>query len=156
MGLRASKKSQAEQEEQEVVKQLSLIHTKLKLNNLRNSILKEAKESQSIISADDRSLQTQTSLYAIHTALEQLNRNGKTLIKADLIAMVIALKPQYIHMINELQSKFTVPDLNCLIRTLLYDPDVIKQRYHSTTLQATSEPVLQPIKESSNEIDVIL
>jgi len=57
----------------------------------------------------------------IERAKTQLNRGGASLTKSDLVAIALALDPT-------LQSQFeslnetTLSDLNCLIRTLVYDP----------------------------------
>ena len=74
------------------------------------------------------------------TAIKQLDRDGKTLIKADLIAIIIGLKPEYMNMINELQTKFTVEDLNALIRTIIYDPQFIQKQQNSQSKSYQSIP----------------
>ena len=57
----------------------------------------------------------------LEIAINQVDREGQPLIKADLISIIIYLKPEYSLRIYELQTQFTVTDLNCLIRTILYE-----------------------------------
>ena len=53
---------------------------------------------------------------------EQLDREGLVLTKKDLIAVIIALEPSYATKLNEI-NKNTVPDLNAIIRVIIYDPN---------------------------------
>jgi hypothetical protein len=58
----------------------------------------------------------------------QLDREGLGLTKADLIAIIVALEPKYMTMIDEI-NKNTIPDLNTIIRVIIYDP----KRYVNTS-----------------------
>ena len=55
-----------------------------------------------------------------NTADNQLNRGGKPLTKADLIAIIVRIDQNKISEIESLNN-FTVSDLNALIRTIIYD-----------------------------------
>lgn len=62
------------------------------------------------------------------TAKKQLNREGGSFTKADLIAIVIGLEPSYASNIESL-NHYVIKDLNSLIRTIIYDPS----RYMNTS-----------------------
>ena len=85
--------------------------------------------------------QTEAITQAIHiaeTAKRQLDREGAPLTKADLVAIVIALKPSNAQHMKTIQEH-TVQDLNALIRTLVYDP----KRYLPTAETAeTAAPII--------------
>lgn len=57
----------------------------------------------------------------VETSKQQLDRDGKPLTKADLVAIIVALEPQTMQQMDQIQSK-TVQDLNALIRILVYNP----------------------------------
>ena len=134
MGSRASRQSKQESERKETLKQLATRSKKSKLLGLRDMIQKSKRNLQNaqkdsdyaVVQQDTRVVQSGSVL--IDTAIAQLDRRGKNLIKADLIAVVLALKPEYVTMLESLQTRFTVEDLNELIRNIVYDPDEISQK----------------------------
>ncbi len=123
MGIRSSKQSAIEREKKETIKKLVTHSTKSKLQNIRDNIEHFVENDKAMINIDSRIVNS--NIYVIDTAMKQLDRGGKNLIKADLVAIIITLKPNYITMINELQQKMTVDDLNTLIRNIIYDPEFI-------------------------------
>lgn len=58
---------------------------------------------------------------ATEKAKQQLNRSGDCLVKADLIAIVIALQPDMKYRVDKLEE-MRVTDLNVIIRSIIYDP----------------------------------
>lgn len=60
----------------------------------------------------------------INTAIQQVERGDKPLTKADLVAVILCMKPEYISKVDEMQASFTVKDCNALIRNIVYNPDV--------------------------------
>lgn len=68
----------------------------------------------------------------IETAKTQLDRGGATLTKADLLAVALALDPRLQSEFESL-SQLTLSDLNCLIRSMVYDP----QRASTQTSQTS-------------------
>lgn len=134
MGSRASRQSKQESERKETLKQLATHSKKSKLLGLRDMIQQSKRNLQNaqkdsdyaVVQQDTRVVQSGSVL--IDTAIAQLDRRGKNLIKADLIAVVLTLKPEYITMLESLQTRFTVEDLNELIRNIVYDPDEISQK----------------------------
>jgi hypothetical protein len=134
MGSRASRQNKQESERKETLKQLATHSKKSKLLGLRDIIQQSKRNLQNaqkdrdyaVVQQDTRIVQSGSVL--IDTAIAQLDRRGKNLIKADLIAVVLTLKPEYITMLESLQTRFTVEDLNELIRNIVYDPDEISQK----------------------------
>jgi hypothetical protein len=56
----------------------------------------------------------------IETMKKLLERKDKPLIKADIVAILISLKPELLNRIEELDT-FTVPQLNSMVRATMYD-----------------------------------
>jgi hypothetical protein len=125
MGLRASKQSKDTKQHNEQIKQASIQSKKDKLFALQSQLCGNTLTLNDRTQSNQLILHNPALLFQIDIALTQLDRNGKNLIKADLVALVIALKPSYINMIEELQKRFTVEDLNSLLRSIIYDPDFI-------------------------------
>ncbi len=123
MGIRSSKQSAVERNKKETIKKLVTHNIKSKLQNIRDNIEHFVENDKAMINIDSRIVNS--NIYVIDTAMKQLDRGGKNLIKADLVAIIITLKPNYITMIRELQEKMTVDDLNTLIRNIIYDPEFI-------------------------------
>lgn len=123
MGTRASKQTGEQKAKKEAVKTNAIQSTREKLINLKQTLTYDA---NSIIPHDQSKeiVLAQSSLLDI--AINQVDRGEKQLVKADLIAIILSLKPEYSLQLHELQTQFTVHDLNCLIRTLLYDVSRLK------------------------------
>jgi len=130
MGLRASKQDKQTKANNDEVKERSIASNKAKLLALKSRLLgSQTLEDKS--SASTTSLvvtKPEASLFIVNTAIQQLDRKGKHLIKADLVALIISLRPEYVNMIEELQTSFTVEDLNSLIRSIIYDPDYLANK----------------------------
>lgn len=54
------------------------------------------------------------------TMRTQLSRKDKALIKADIVAILVHLKPELVARVNDLDV-YTVPQLNAMVRTIIYD-----------------------------------
>jgi hypothetical protein len=79
---------------------------------------------------------------ATETAKTQLDRSGDSLIKADLIAIVIALQPDMKYKVDKLND-MRLSDLNVLIRSIIYDPSRI------LALSEKSEKVESSVKNTT-------
>ena len=122
MGARASKKS-VEQKQQLQLKNDQLIASKKhKLLSLKSNI------NNALVSTSTNVSSYSGFSYLVNISLSQLDREGKNLIKADLIATIIALDPQKASNLFDLQN-MTIQDLNVLIRSIIYDPEFIMKRY---------------------------
>ena len=71
-------------------------------------------------------LQLQTNTALLQTAKKQLDRNGAPFTKADLIAIILFMRPEYIHNIDNI-NRNTVEDLNAIIRITIYNPELYTQ-----------------------------
>ncbi len=158
MGTRASKQDKTIKQQNEQIKQIAVNTKKQELIQIRNNIITFTETKQNLLMNlqnihPERSVVTQepTELFLINTAIQQIDRNNKTLIKADLIAIVLSLKPDYINMINELQTKFTVEDLNSLIRNIIYDPKHIQSSSSLTNLHSRSAIDVQSVNKNRLE-----
>jgi hypothetical protein len=121
MGGKFSRKSKEERALLRDKQQLVLNEKKLMLLNMKQQV------ESSLVPYQHNYIQTSyTNL--IDIGIAQLDRSSKNLIKADLIAILIVLEPQSAHNLIELQQ-MTIPDLNMKIRSLIYDPMFIMQRY---------------------------
>ena len=71
----------------------------------------------------------------------QLDREGKPFTKADLIAIIIALEPsKFAGNIDGLNDN-TIPDLNTMIRLIIYDPSrYVNTGSNVTQTRQTEEP----------------
>jgi hypothetical protein len=49
-----------------------------------------------------------------------VNSTSKTLIKADIVAILIHLKPELLERVQDL-DKYTVAQLNAMVRSIIYD-----------------------------------
>lgn len=56
----------------------------------------------------------------LETMKKQLGRKDKTLIKADIVAILIHLKPELLERVQDL-DKYTVTQLNAMVRSTIYD-----------------------------------
>jgi hypothetical protein len=162
MGLRASKQSKATKEINSSVKQASINSKKWQLGQIKQHVLQyQDNQSQVIVHSSNGAShgmldvsRPEASLFLIDTAIQQLDRNGKTLIKADLIAIIVSLRPEYVNMIEELQTKFTVEDLNSLIRTIIYDPAFLNSRL--AVNQKHQKQQNPPLQNKTDKVDLIM
>ena len=60
---------------------------------------------------------------------KQLQRDDKALVKSDIIAIIISLKPDLALEVDNLDN-FTVKQLNTMLRTILYDINRIKKEFN--------------------------
>lgn len=106
---------------------------KSKLEERKNAIdqaQEQFLESNTAVVARD---QISTVIQVTEAAKSQLERGGNNLTKADLVAIVVALEPQYRKKYRSL-GELTTSDLNAMIRSLIYDPSRLLE--HSTVLAA--------------------
>ena len=163
MGSRASRVSKEEAKRKEEVKQQALRQTRRQLAELLVSN-GGGGSGDSVVSVTTGVVSTVASTVAearqeiVMIALEQLDRDDKPLQKADLIAIVLALKPEYVHSMDRISKQFTVKELNALIRTIVYDPDRIQQ--HSQAQHAkhalASDVDALPQPPDHNRMDFIV
>jgi len=171
MGLRASRLSKEQKQQHAQIKQAALEHTRNELNLLllqtsndetsacHDDWIVDAKDVDDTHNLQNRNKQiTQNNQSTklqkvqqtlIHTAIEQLKREDKVLVKADLVAILISLQPELINQIHHLQTHCTVKDLNALLRTIVYDPKRIAQIYHPTNVMLQTH--ISPSILTSNE-----
>ncbi len=71
---------------------------------------------------------------------KQLKREEKPLIKADIVAIIISLKPELVNEIATLDS-YTVKQLNSMLRSIIYDINRIKEQ-HNINVQSIASPKL--------------
>jgi hypothetical protein len=159
MGNQASRRTE-EQISQRSIMADNLVHSKKEmLDNLKTNIEAEITKhstSKSIIPIDLKksALAIQNSIsQLIDIAKHQLDRKGKNLIKADLIAIILYIRPEFSNRIDELQSSFTVEDLNLLIRSIIYDPNTFEQKIQMSNALLDSSNKKQI--ENSPEIKLI-
>ena len=60
---------------------------------------------------------------------KQLKREDKTLVKADIVAIIISLKPELASELTNLDS-YTVKQLNSMVRSIIYDIERIKTQFN--------------------------
>jgi len=135
------------------------------LDNLKTNIEAEVAKhsnSKSLVQFDIKksALAIQNSIsQLIDIAKHQLDRKGKNLVKADLIAIILYIRPEFSNRIDELQSSFTVEDLNLLIRSIIYDPNTFEQKLHMSNALLANEqeqPVKQlPVSYSNIEVKLL-
>jgi len=133
MGNKASRQTIEQKLIKEKIKDNVLNEKMEQLEKLKDSILlkksTEVKNNNQIVDISYPIQKIQKSiLYLVDVAKQQLSRKGKHLIKVDLIAIILTIRPEYIDRIDELQSTFTVDDLNLLIRSIVYDPNTYQQQ----------------------------
>ena len=121
MGLESSKLSKEEREQREVAKTDVIQQRKREIESFQQQVLSqpsgaivEAKEMHAFLSATEK-------------AKTQLDRSGDALVKADLVAIVLALEPGMVNRMGKLQE-MRVSDLNALIRSIIYDPRRLVRR----------------------------
>ena len=108
-------------------------------NSIGETAIILSNQQQKIVSCFNRYMQT-----TLNIVEQQLLRKKKPLIKADLVAIIISLRPSYAQYIDDLQDNFTVEDLNLLIRSIVYDPRFQMEQ------QQQLQQYLQ--KENSNQL----
>jgi hypothetical protein len=62
-----------------------------------------------------------TKISLLSKSKEQLSRGGGPLTKADLIAIICFIEPNYLYEIDEIKE-YTIEDLNAIIRIVIYNP----------------------------------
>jgi len=67
---------------------------------------------------------------------KQIQRKDKTLIKADLVAILVHLRPELLQSIEGLE-RYTVSQLNAMVRATVYDPERILMLEHGTSCHLT-------------------
>ena len=108
-------KEQREQREQ--LKKNTIEQRKADIIQAQEKLLK-TKDAQALIPSE----QLSTLFKITETAKTQLDRGGATLTKSDLIAIILALEPQYQKNFKQL-GELTASDLNTMIRSIIYNPN---------------------------------
>lgn len=116
--------------EREQLKKSTLEQRKNEIDKVQEQFLKN-QPNNSLVRAE----QISTVVQLTETAKWQLDRGGNNLTKADLIAIILALEPQYRKDYRSI-GELTTSDLNAMIRSLIYDPNRL-------LLDSTSKPVLK-------------
>ena len=149
MGNQASRRT-SEQVSQRNIMADHLVQSKqAMLDNLKTNIEAEVAKhnnTKSLVSFDLKksALAIQNSIsQLIDIAKHQLDRKGKNLVKADLIAIILYIRPEFSNRIEELQSSFTVEDLNLLIRSIIYDPNTFEQKLQMSNALLVGEEIDQ-------------
>lgn len=115
---RLTKEQRADREN---LKNTVINQRKNEIDKLQENILKSsANNSNQVIVTKDLVAVIQIG----ETAKTQLNRGGNALTKSDLVAIIIALDNTYRTQLVQL-NQLTISDLNCMIRSIIYDPSRI-------------------------------
>jgi hypothetical protein len=105
-----------QRETREQLKRKTLNQRKAEIVQLQENML-SMKYDKALVSTE----QLSTLINATETAKCQLDRGGTALTKADLIAIILALEPQYQKDFKQL-GELTISDLNTMIRSIIYNP----------------------------------
>lgn len=136
MGIRASKRSQSQKQQIEKVVDHVTTQNKSKLAKLKQTVQQTAASSSenenAIVTSSNLDVAKQSMLRFIEIANQQLDKKGSNLIKTDLLAIVINLEPT--SNIDEL-NKLSIPDLNAMIRNIIYDPIRCEKRFQQSCKQ---------------------
>jgi hypothetical protein len=120
MGLDNSKPEKLTQEsrsQRDAAKADMVRQRKQDIESFQHQVLSQQSNSSALVEVKEMHL----FLSATEKAKAQLDRNGDPLVKADLIAIAIALDQTLIARMSELEN-MRVSDLNALIRSIIYDP----------------------------------
>lgn len=137
MGLNESKPeklSKEERQSREVAKANMVQQRKQDINQIQqqaissisrisnNSILGGGSGNNSIVESKQPDVKDiYTFLHVTEKAKTQLEREGASLVKADLIAILVALEPTLKSSMGKM-DEMRVTDLNAMIRSIIYDP----------------------------------
>jgi len=97
------------------------------------NLIKTVKESDNEILATNVVMNSQFQSSIINTAKEQIQRGGMPFTKADLIAIICFMRPEYVNNTQTISEK-TVSELNAFIRMIIYNP----KTYENTFLELQS------------------
>ena len=120
MGLNESKPETITKEkrvEREKAKVAICEERKQQIDNVQKQLLETSVNSNAIVNQKD----IVNMIKITEKAKHQLDRVGSVFTKSDLVAIIIALKPEMNTKISQLEN-LTVSDLNSMIRTIIYDP----------------------------------
>jgi len=118
MGSEQSKINDEERKERNTLKTIKINENLEKIHNIEKNIIKSSiLNNMSVVDTEKMKQYLQITT----TATEQLKRDGKQFTKKDLIAILIALSPERIHHLHELDN-MNVSDLIVMIRCIIYDP----------------------------------
>lgn len=116
------KKTKEETKQSVATRQEATVATQKKVQETQNMIINEFMNIQTSTDVVQSRNSEMFRLFKItETAKHQLERQDAPLTKTDLIAIVVALKPEMAKELDELE-KTTSKDLNVMIRTQIYDP----------------------------------
>ena len=147
MGARASKKTVEQKQQSQLKNEELILSKKNKLLSLKSNI------NNALVPASTDVGSYSGFSYLVNISLNQLDREGKNLIKADLIATIIALEPQRASNLLDIQ-KMSIQDLNILIRSIIYDPEFIMKRYKQSVeeVKITTTHTNKQISLTKNDI----
>ena len=150
MGSRASKQS-VERKQFIQKAQENLINERINsIQSIREKMSTTISDTAVVLSNQQKLIVSSFDRY-MHSILQvveqQLLRKKKPLIKADLVAIIISLRPAYAQYLDELQDTFTVDDLNLLIRSIVYDPKFQMEQQQQLTQYLQKENSNQLIEE---------
>lgn len=136
MGNRASTRSRAEKDQMRVMSSQYIGNEIEQIDAFQNQMNALTLPSNAIVSGGSSGNNTiaLSGLKASTNKLleimkKQLKREDKTLVKADIIAIIISLKPELASQITQLDS-YTVKNLNAMLRSIVYDINRIKSQFN--------------------------
>lgn len=139
MGNHVAKKSQTEKKVQKEIKDSVIRNKKAQLATLQGDATSHSHGSGSF-DGGGRLVTLEQAAY-LQTAQAQLDRGGKPLTKADLVAIVTTLQKGKINPL-QLSSCMSVEDLNVLIRSIIYDSNHIRETIQETIQNSTQAIVV--------------
>ena len=131
MGNRASSRSKDERESMDAMSSTFFENEIKRLENYRGPV-----KSSAIVPS-------KTAVTYLDTMKRQLERKDKTLIKADIVAILIHLKPELLERAQDL-DKYTVNQLNAMVRSTIYDVRRIDALLVGNFLSQDSNAVCHP------------
>jgi hypothetical protein len=129
MGNKATRLSKEKQESKEKSRIMSIFSTKKKIKELSDSLTPPTgvvTRGHGALTVGAKEDAYTTFQRYLTVAQHQLDREGKPLTKADLVAILFALRPEFRAMYSTIE-KYNVTDLNALIRVTVYDVDYLTQ-----------------------------
>lgn len=148
----APRLSKEKRHEREQLKKQAVEIRKQDIQHAQEQLLKNNsnKPQNAIIPTSDLA----TVFQITETAKNQLDRGGSNLTKSDLIAIILALEPQYRKQFKQM-GELTTSDLNAMIRNIIYDPNRILQTEnppnHQNNLTASISSKTNQIKDSISQ-----
>lgn len=151
----AKRSTKEEKEKKKENRMFGLTTRKQQIENIETQFYKNTIASIKNGTNDDDNILVMknftTQMTVLEKSKEQLNRGGAPFTKADLIAIICYIEPQYLTNLEEIK-KHTVEDLNAIIRLVIYDPS----HYNKSPVQMNQVNPNYKINGSSNTSLVIV